>query len=418
MLKKIINLGIIVPIGYLAITTIALNISGLDPLPTLALLMIALFIGLFAFKEVGPVVFGPGVGGATIAAPILMEYGHTAVSVAVASVGLVQILISLHKRFLRDIHPPKELKIFVLFVLAFYLLHKPQVQSLFDRFLHPDVLDQICLVKLSMILIFMGALIALALKPFFPNKFPKFISFGNILGLAFLYSILSISLPTFGELSLANAIPTDTSHEMPAFWQDFGFWSLVLILIIVDVLEGYFNYKTAVLITNYEEPPTATRLAFFLSGCLNLVSSLIGASTVMTGLLKVSLFQESGGENKKTDLQIVFVGTLILAFLYTLLIGIFAQWLFATLLLFVGLKLLVKGITELLDHLSHTSEKTINPWRAYWIVGVFCIFTIVFTVHKNPLMWGIVFSIGFTILRNIIAKLASKSDPTQELHTH
>jgi hypothetical protein len=394
MLKKIINLGIIVPIGYLAVTTIAINVGGLNPVATMALLVLALIIGTFTFREVGPVVFGPGIGGATIVAPLLLDYGHIAAAVAIGLVGIIQLLLGAHKTFLGKIHPPKDLKILILFVLAFYLLHKPQVAGLLDKVAHTGDCDSIHAGTNILIAIFMVLLGSLALKPFFPNKIPDFISLGNILGLAFVVSILTVGVGAIHEPSILE------------------------VLLLVEILEGYFNYKTATLLTHYEEPPTAIRYAFLISGALNSVAAVIGAGPVMTGLIKVSLFQESGGQNRKQDLMIVLAGTIVIALLYVIISQYFAQWLFAALLLFVGLKLLVKAITELTYQLSHVSLTAVNPWRAYWLVGVVSIFFIVFTIHKNPLMWGIVFSIGFTILRNIIAKLASKSDPAQELHTH
>lgn len=418
MLKKIINLGIIVPIGYLAVTTIAINVGGLNPVATMALLVLALIIGTFTFREVGPVVFGPGIGGATIVAPLLLDYGHIAAAVAIGLVGIIQLLLGAHKTFLGKIHPPKDLKILILFVLAFYLLHKPQVAGLLDKVAHTGDCDSIHAGTNILIAIFMVLLGSLALKPFFPNKIPDFISLGNILGLAFVVSILTVGVGAIHEPSILEVVAGEQPHEGTEFWKEAGFWTFFFVLLLVEILEGYFNYKTATLLTHYEEPPTAIRYAFLISGALNSVAAVIGAGPVMTGLIKVSLFQESGGQNRKQDLMIVLAGTIVIALLYVIISQYFAQWLFAALLLFVGLKLLVKAITELTYQLSHVSLTAVNPWRAYWLVGVVSIFFIVFTIHKNPLMWGIVFSIGFTILRNIIAKLASKSDPTQELHTH
>jgi len=83
---KIFPLGIVAPLAALSVTTVAASMTGLPLWPFLWCLGIAAAITWVFNQKVGPTLFGPGVGGATILAPLL-AFGFFPAMLVVALIG-------------------------------------------------------------------------------------------------------------------------------------------------------------------------------------------------------------------------------------------------------------------------------------------------------------------------------------------
>jgi len=395
---KIFPLGIVAPLAALSVTTVAASMTGLPLWPFLWCLGIAAAITWVFNQKVGPTLFGPGVGGATILAPLL-AFGFFPAMLVVALIGLLQFIIGI-SGVLKRIHPPKPLKIGITLALGAYLVHKPDVGKLLQTVTeyNPDPRHFIVLVVTLLFVV-------LALKPMLLNtKIPvKKLSISYILIVGMIGSILTILINH--EPTMFDKLKT---HEAPStqegWYLNLSFYMLAFILCLVELLEGYFNYKSATHITHFEEPPTAPNWAFGISGIMNIFSAFIGAGPVMTGLIKVSVYEENNGQCNRRDLGIYASGIILMSLGSSYILHGFTQWLFAAIVLFVGLKLLVKSFMDMKEVNMSAQFSTL---LGAGVVGS------IWVLHDYQLVWAILFCCSLVGLQALL-KTRSIDEPSME----
>lgn len=340
--RRILSLFLIAPLGAVAVTTVASKMTGLALTLFLISLCVACVITLIFHKRVGPILFGPGVGSAVVLAPILKDFGFAPAMTAIFLVGILQIIFVATGVLDKAKFLPKSLKIGITLALGMYLVHKPDVGNLFGKILEYKP-DAVHLVMLATVVLF----VLLACKPFLLHTRLSLRKLGisHVLVVGMIGSIMSVLL--FGESSMSDNTHTITYATKPGWLSNPSYWMSFFILCFVEIVEGLFNYKSATAITKYEEPKNSLNWAFGISSIMNVFNAAIGAGPVMTGLIKVSIYEENHGGCNRRDLSIYTAGIVVMSLGHSFILQVFAQWLFAAIVLFVGLKLIVKALSDM-----------------------------------------------------------------------
>lgn len=407
-LWRVIALCIISPLVGVIITTLACSISGLWLTPYLISVSIAALITFFNRKTIGPIHFGPGLGGAVAIAPMFADFGLLPGMYAVGSIGLLQIALGF-SGILTKIKLPEILKTCITFSLGAYLLHKKEVLSLGKTLGSGNLsLEYVSVFLICVLFAF------LAIKPMVA-KFKRIpIGISHVIVFGILLSVLTISItpgePTIYDKLKSSSIP----WEVDGWASSPTYWLMWFVLLMIEAFEGYFNYKSGTHISYFEEPKHAINRAFIIAGSMNFLNAWIKAGPVMTGLIRLTVYQENGGQCNRKDLGMYLFGTVVISALCTerldsFVLHWFTQWLFGAIIFFVGAKLIVKSIISMIEH------KTSLVFASILVIGVLAI---VWFAPNNQLIYSFLYCLFLMVPDFFKKKRLPKEEKEENFGSH